>query len=109
MTNCYLTMKKVILLILFYVSFSAMGQDLVLQKNIKFLALGDSYTIGESVLPDDRWPVQLKATLERKGVHIENLRIIATTGWRTDDLEHAIEAAELSPGYNLVSLLIGVH
>jgi len=107
--NCYLIMKKGILLILFYVSFSAMGQELVIQKNLRFLALGDSYTIGESVLPDERWPEQLKAILQKKGIHTEQLRIIATTGWRTDDLKNAMDAANLSPDYNLVSLLIGVN
>ena len=102
-------MKKVILLILFYVSFSAMAQELVIQKKINFLALGDSYTIGESVLPEERWPVQFGAALKTRGVVCENIQIIATTGWRTDDLKKAIDAAHLSPEYNLVSLLIGVN
>lgn len=70
----------------------------------KFLALGDSYTIGESVAESERWPNQLAAKLKLK-----EPRIIATTGWRTDQLKAAIEAANLKPEYDLVSLLIGVN
>ena len=75
----------------------------------KFLALGDSYTIGESVLEKDRWPVQLAAALNKKGWKIEDPRIIAVTGWRTDQLKAAIEDAKLQNDYGLVSLLIGVN
>jgi len=70
----------------------------------KFLALGDSYTIGESVAESERWPNQLAAKLK-----IPQPKIIATTGWRTDNLKDAIDAASLKPEYNLVSLLIGVN
>jgi lysophospholipase L1-like esterase len=73
-------------------------------KEEKFLALGDSYTIGESVAEAERWPNQLAAKLE-----IEQPRIIATTGWRTDNLKDAIKTAKLKPEYDLVSLLIGVN
>ena len=76
---------------------------------IKFLALGDSYTIGESVKEDERWPEQLAAALRKQGKNIEKPHIIATTGWRTDDLKKAIQAANLKPEYQLVSLLIGVN
>ena len=74
------------------------------QQDKKFLALGDSYTIGESVTESERWPTQLAAKLE-----FSEPRIIATTGWRTDQLKQAIEAATLKPEYDLVSLLIGVN
>jgi lysophospholipase L1-like esterase len=76
---------------------------------IKFLALGDSYTIGESVKVEDRWPEQLATELRKNGYSVEKPRIIATTGWRTDQLKNAIADANLSPEYNLVSLLIGVN
>jgi lysophospholipase L1-like esterase len=72
---------------------------------MKYLALGDSYTIGESVAETDRWPVQLGAALEWD----KKPEIIATTGWRTDDLMNAINRASLSPPYDMVSLLIGVN
>jgi lysophospholipase L1-like esterase len=74
-----------------------------------FLALGDSYTIGESVEVKERWPEQLSASLNAKGKNIGRPRIIGVTGWRTDQLKKAIEEAHLSDDYGLVSLLIGVN
>jgi lysophospholipase L1-like esterase len=78
-------------------------------KPIKFLALGDSYTIGESVKEEERWPDLLATALRAKGDSVEKPKIIATTGWRTDQLKKAIEDSSLKPEYNLVSLLIGVN
>jgi lysophospholipase L1-like esterase len=75
---------------------------------VKYLALGDSYTIGESVLEKDRWPNQL-ATLLSTGKKEVKASIIATTGWRTDNLMNAITIAKLKEEYDLVSLLIGVN
>jgi lysophospholipase L1-like esterase len=77
--------------------------------SIKFLALGDSYTIGESVPENERWPEQLAEAIRAKGKEVEKPRIIATTGWRTDQLKKAIEDAHLRNEYGLVSLLIGVN
>lgn len=74
-----------------------------------FLALGDSYTIGEGVGDSQRWPLQLVARLRRQGFEIDDPRIVATTGWTTDELQHAINAGAFSPPYALVSLLIGVN
>ncbi len=79
-------------------------------QNIReYLALGDSYTIGESVIEVDRWPNQLADKLTGLGKATEKPTIIATTGWRTDDLRNAINKAALKPEYDLVSLLIGVN
>lgn len=75
----------------------------------KFLALGDSYTIGESVDVKERWPVQLADALRGKGKKVDDPRIIGVTGWRTDQLKKAIEEANLQNDYGLVSLLIGVN
>ena len=75
----------------------------------KFLALGDSYTIGESVLEKERWPVQMAAVLRAGGQKLEDPFIIAKTGWRTDQLKQAILDAKLKNEYGLVSLLIGVN
>ncbi len=86
-----------------------MAQDSANAARKTFLALGDSYTIGESVEQNDRWPNQLARALRSKGVAIDDPRIIATTGWRTDDLKKAITAADLNMQYSLVSLLIGVN
>ncbi|PWH16870.1 MAG: lysophospholipase [Anaerolineae bacterium] len=75
---------------------------------IRYLALGDSYTIGESVAESERWPVQLSAELEKQGHSIE-LTIIARTGWTTDELWNGIQQSSITPPYGLVSLLIGVN
>ena len=78
-----------------------------------FLALGDSYTIGEGVDPAGRWPVQLAAALRAEGLAIDLPRIIATTGWTSDELDAGIDAAHahepLAGSHALVSLLIGVN
>jgi lysophospholipase L1-like esterase len=74
-----------------------------------FLALGDSYTIGEGVVPGERWPAQLVARLRGEGIEIDGPRIIATTGWATDELSAAMDAASFAPPYDLVTLLIGVN
>src|SRR5687768_3440100 len=78
-------------------------------KPLRYLALGDSYTIGESVPLEGRWPVQLAASLRQDGIAIEEPTIIAKTGWTTDELSAAIDDAKLEPPYDLVSLLIGVN
>lgn len=76
---------------------------------VRFLALGDSYTIGESVAPADRWPVQLAAMLCERGIDIGEPEIIATTGWTTDELAAAIAERRPRGPFELVSLLIGVN
>jgi len=75
----------------------------------KYLALGDSYTICESVTEAERWPNQFANKLTKNGIATDKPTIIATTGWRTDDLKNAILKAQLLPTYDLVSLLIGVN
>jgi lysophospholipase L1-like esterase len=76
---------------------------------VSFLALGDSYTIGEGVADDGRWPVQLVARLREHGLDVAAPRIVATTGWTTDELSAAMDAAKLHGKYGLVTLLIGVN
>jgi lysophospholipase L1-like esterase len=78
-------------------------------KKIKYLALGDSYTIGQSVEINERFPVQLIDSLRRRGYKCENTQIIARTGWRTDDLMTAINTQNITDTFDLVSLLIGVN
>src|SRR5262245_36096527 len=75
----------------------------------RFLALGDSYTIGESVDPAERWPNQLAALLRGGAMAVDDVQIIATTGWTTDELSAAIDKADPRGPYALVSLLIGVN
>ena len=75
---------------------------------IRYLALGDSYTIGELVAPKDRWPVQLAKLLENEGIQTD-LTIIARTGWTVKELWEGIQANPPKGAYNMVSLLIGVN
>jgi lysophospholipase L1-like esterase len=75
----------------------------------RFLALGDSYTIGEGVAEDERWPAQLVRRLRALGEQIDDPVVIATTGWTTDELSAAMDAATFVPPYALVTLLIGVN
>ncbi len=75
----------------------------------RFLALGDSYTIGESVAPAARWPVQLAQLLRAEGIDVGEPTIVATTGWTTDELWAGIDRANLEGTFDLVSLLIGVN
>ena len=76
--------------------------------NIRYLALGDSYTIGESVDEAERWSNQLAEMLQVDGVSAE-VTIIAKTGWTTNELWDGIQAGDINPPYDLVSLLIGVN
>ena len=75
-----------------------------MNEQTRYLALGDSYTIGESVAEADRFPNQLARTL---GVAAP--QIIAKTGWTTDELNAAIDAANPQGPFELVTLLIGVN
>jgi lysophospholipase L1-like esterase len=76
---------------------------------MRYLALGDSYSIGEGVPEAGRWPMQLAVRLRREGVALDDPKIVATTGWTTDELSAAMDAAVFEPPYDLVSLLIGVN
>lgn len=76
---------------------------------LHYLALGDSYTIGEAVAAHDRWPAELVQRLRRAGVAIDDPDIVATTGWTTDELMQGMQAALLEPAYDLVTLQIGVN
>lgn len=75
----------------------------------KYLALGDSYTIGQSVPIQSNFPNQLVKSLNQSGIAVSTPRIIATTGWTTTDLKNAITQAQPSKDYDLVTLLIGVN
>src|ERR1019366_8017915 len=82
---------------------------IVMTPSPRFLALGDSYTIGESVGVTDRWPVQLARQVRKNGIDVADPQIIAKTGWTTDELSSAIDAAKPNGPYALVTLLIGVN
>ncbi len=75
-----------------------------------YLALGDSYTIGESVLETERWPVQLAEALRARGYKVAPPKIIAKTGWTTADLIRGIDnEINVQRDFDLVSILIGVN
>ena len=74
-----------------------------------YLALGDSYTIGEGVAEEERGPDRLVALLREEGIALAHPRIIAATGWTTDELASAMDAAEPLGEWDFVSLLIGVN
>jgi len=79
------------------------------QTKKRFLALGDSYTIGESVEASGRWPHQLTTQMEKEGVIFNTPEIIAVTGWTTHELIEGIQNSDAKGPYDMVSLLIGVN
>lgn len=84
--------------------------DIMEEKTYNYLALGDSYTIGEGVEESGRYPNQAVENLKSKGLIFEKPTIIAKTGWTTDELDQGIEAAGIQgKTYDLVTLLIGVN
>jgi lysophospholipase L1-like esterase len=106
---------------IFYLNISACGEPKPIESDymiatgtalpsISYLALGDSYTIGEAVDSTHRWPVQLADSLRRiHHLRVDEPQIVATTGWTTNELQHGIEQADLKDKYELISLLIGVN
>ncbi|MBK7309146.1 MAG: SGNH/GDSL hydrolase family protein [Chitinophagaceae bacterium] len=77
--------------------------------NYSYLALGDSYTIGEQVPFAENFPNQTVQILRRSGLAFYAAEIIAKTGWTTDELSNAIENTTTLENYDIVSLLIGVN
>jgi lysophospholipase L1-like esterase len=96
-------------LLLFTFLNSSNAQKIKIWDPVHFLALGDSYTIGQSVTASECWPNQFAFALSYQGYNVEETKIIAQTGWRTDNLKLAISQQQPLTGYNLVSLLIGVN
>lgn len=78
-------------------------------NKLSYLALGDSYTIGEAVEQQESFPYQLAEILNNKGIKITQPKVIAKTGWTTDELRHAIQQEQITATYDLVTLLIGVN
>lgn len=98
-------------LLLFYFIMSAPLPSQSQQKSLTYLALGDSYTIGEGVEYSDRYPVQLVQEWNKTAKNQFALPIIiAKTGWTVDELEAGIQGSSTATeGYDLVTLLIGVN
>ncbi len=103
------TLRMVFLTLLcvsyFHFSYSQKMSD----KTYTYLALGDSYTIGESVPGNQNFPSQAIELIRKNGYSFSDAMIVAKTGWTTDELEDGISKAELNNQYDFVSLLIGVN
>lgn len=79
-------------------------------NTFRYLALGDSYTIGESVEQSGTFPFQLARKLEgRTGIHFSEIKVVAKTGWTTNELQDGIKRAKPKGPFDLVTLLIGVN
>ena len=74
-----------------------------------FLALGDSYTIGQSVSETQRYTTHTVLLLRSQGIEINDAKIIATTGWTTKNLIDALNTTDLATNFDVVTLLIGVN
>lgn len=75
----------------------------------RFLALGDSYTIGEGVAESERWPSLLTALLRASGIEVAEPQLIARTAWTSDELLDAIAATRPEGAFDFVTLMIGVN
>jgi len=90
-------------------SFSQANKSSMTQKEFTMLSLGDSYTVGEGADEADRFPNQTVLMLHSKGIFFEKPKIIATTGWTTDELMAAIQNENIKDTFDFVTLLIGVN
>ena len=106
-TNSPIVVVPGMLLIVIFMA--AMNYPAEHKKSYTYLALGDSYTIGEKVPSKDNFPSQVRQFLSAKGLAIKSPKIIAKTGWTTDELEVAIKKEKTKPRYDFVTLLIGVN
>ena len=98
-----MTPRWIIALWLWAISMALPAQEL------SFLALGDSYTIGEGIPEEENFPHQLADTLRKYDVHIGEIRVVAKTGWTSGELLHALDSLKLEGTYDIVTLLIGVN
>jgi len=86
------------------------GRGLAAKPEATYLALGDSYTIGEAVDPAERYPAQVRRLMAEKECRIRgDPEIVAATGWTTGNLLEALRSKDPSRTYDVVSLLIGVN
>jgi lysophospholipase L1-like esterase len=77
--------------------------------SFRFLALGNSYTIGTGVPAADSWPQQLSASIKETGLNLQDPLVIARNGWTSGDVLHAVEKRSLQGPFHLASLQIGVN
>ena len=101
-------MKYTLLFFTIFCSF-ILNKEAMSQKSISYLALGDSYTVGEGVPLYESYPYQAVQILRKKGFNLQAPEIVAKTGWTTDELQAGINGAKFLPFYDVVTLLIGVN
>lgn len=115
--NLFKILKKILPLLIVFLLASCEKEEIpteitppppIPQANISYLALGDSYTIGQGVSEAERWPNQLGDELTELDYTIDAIDIIAQTGWTTSRLLQEMDNSTIGD-YNLVSLLIGVN
>lgn len=103
-------MKRFLMAVALMSSAFVWGQANRLESPVRMLALGDSYTIGESVETGQRWPHQFAAALRELGIDCADPDYIATTGWTTNQLEQGMDIyLDREKNYNFISILIGVN
>ncbi|EPR66736.1 SGNH/GDSL hydrolase family protein [Cyclobacterium qasimii] len=77
---------------------------------LKYLALGDSYTIGEGESAENTYPLQVVKMLEKEGFNFSSIKVIAKTGWTSGELLDAVKPEDIGEGsFDIASLLIGVN
>ena len=108
-----LQMKKILLIILsvlLYACTTSREVPVTPPMDFSYLALGDSYTIGEGVGVEQSWPVQLVQRLNERGHKVAPPKIVAKTGWTTRNLITNFESEiDVHRDFHLVSILIGVN
>lgn len=111
LNNCKRFCYLLIIMVLPYLGIAQLSikQGKLMQQPLTYLALGDSYTIGESVGLRESFPYQAVSLLRQQGFAVVAPEIVATTGWTTDELASGIAAHRFLPQYDVVSLLIGVN
>ena len=106
-------MKKILLIIFsvfLYACNTSREVPVTPQMDFSYLALGDSYTIGEGVGVEQSWPVQLVQRLNERGHKVASPKIVAKTGWNTKNLITNFESEiDVHRDFHLVSILIGVN
>jgi len=112
--NRLLSMRRIVFLIICGALFSCQtpADSEMLAKNdstsISWLALGDSYTIGQGVNTSERFPTQTLELLKSRSIKTAQLTYVATTGWTSSDLDKSMSQQNLAY-YDFVTVLIGVN
>ena len=107
-------MHKLMLFCFLFLTFKSIAMTIppnndTTAEGIKYLALGDSYTIGEGVPVGDRYPVQAAKILRNSGIPVGTPMIVAQTGWTSIDLNNVLESQPITDTFDIVTVCIGVN